>query len=235
MSAKDILKELKLLGSEATKKTLLRHGAREPVFGVKVADMKVIQKRVKKDYQLALDLYASGNFDAMYLAALIADDKKMTKTDLQGWAKAAYGGWLSGFCVPWVAAESNHGWELGLKWIDSKDDVIASIGWGTIGSLVAITQDEELDLPALKKLLQRVQKEIHKAGNDTREAMNRWVIALGSYVAPLKDAAIKAGEKIGPVHVDHGDTACETPYSPDYIRKVEARGSIGKKRKSTKC
>lgn len=235
MNAKEVLKELKSLGSDATKKTLLRHGAREPVFGVKVADMKVIQKRLKKDYQLALELYASGNFDAMYLAGLIADDKKMTKKELQGWAKAAYGGWLSGFVVPWVASESDHGWELGQKWIESKDDVMASIGWGTIGALTSITPDEELDVPALKKLLQRVQREMHKTGNNTREAMNRFVISLGSNVAPLKDFAIQIGDKIGPVGIDHGDTACATPFSPDQIRKVEKRGAIGKKRKSTKC
>jgi len=235
MTAKEVLKELKSLGSEATKKTLLRHGAREPVFGVKVADLKPIQKRIKKDYQLALDLYASGNFDAMYLAGLIADDKKMTKKQLQDWAKAAYGGWLSGFVVPWVAAESDHGWEIGLKWIESKDDVIASIGWGSIGALTSITPDEDLDIPALKKLLRRVQKEIHKTENNTREAMNRFVIALGSNVVLLKDFAIDIGNKIGPVNIDHGDTACATPFSPDQIRKVEKRGAIGKKRKTTKC
>ena len=48
MTAKQILKDLKFLGTEATKKTLLRHGAKEPVFGVKVADLKVFQKKIKK-------------------------------------------------------------------------------------------------------------------------------------------------------------------------------------------
>ena len=45
--------------------------------------MKKIQKRVKMDYQLALDLYDTGIADAMYLAGLIADDAKMTRKDLQ--------------------------------------------------------------------------------------------------------------------------------------------------------
>ena len=73
MTAKDVLVQLKALGSEQTKKTLLRHGAREPFFGVKVADLKTLQKKIKTDHALALDLYASGNSDAMYLAGLIAD------------------------------------------------------------------------------------------------------------------------------------------------------------------
>jgi hypothetical protein len=31
------------------------HGVPEPFYGVKIGDLKKIKKRVKKDYQLALD------------------------------------------------------------------------------------------------------------------------------------------------------------------------------------
>ena len=70
---------------------LRNHGVQEPFFGVKIGDMKKIQKRIKKDYQLALDLYDTGNYDAMYLAGLIADDARMTKKDLNQWVKMANG------------------------------------------------------------------------------------------------------------------------------------------------
>lgn len=72
-------------------------------------------KRIKSDYQLALDLYATGNYDAMYLAGLIAEDERMTKKDLQQWANRAYGGSLPGYTVAWVAAGSKYGWEMGIK------------------------------------------------------------------------------------------------------------------------
>ena len=68
MTVQDILSELAQMGSENTKKIFMRHGAIEPIYGVKVGDLKTIQKIIKKDYQLALDLYATGNSDAMYLA-----------------------------------------------------------------------------------------------------------------------------------------------------------------------
>lgn len=235
MNANDILKELEKLGSAGTKKVLMNHGAREPCFGVKIGDLKKIQKRVKTDHQLALDLYASGNYDAMYLAGLVADDARMTKPDLQRWAKQAYGGSLPGYTVPWVAAGSPHGWALACEWIDSGKAMIAAIGWATLSSLVALKPDADLDLPALRKLLQRVRKEIHGSPNEVRSTMNLFVISVGCYVAPLKDAAMQAGEAIGPVQVDYGDTACQTPFAPEYIRKIEARGSIGKKRKTVKC
>ena len=99
----------------------MNHGAREPFFGVKVEDLKKIQKRIKVDYQLALDLYDTGNSDAMYLAGLIADDAKMTKKDLQRWVDQAYWHMLSEYTVPWVATGSPHGHDLALKWIEAEE------------------------------------------------------------------------------------------------------------------
>ena len=235
MTAKAILEEIKPLGSDSYKRVMFNHGVREPCFGVKISDLQKIVKRIKKDYQLALDLYDTGNYDAMYLAGLIADDARMTRQDLQRWVAKAYCGPLCGTTVAWVAAGSPHGWDLAQEWIDSKTPLIAAAGWGTFGSLVSIKDDSELDLAVLKRLLLRVQKTIHQADDMVRRQMNCFVIAAGSYVQPLTEMAIQLGEKIGLVTVDMGNTSCQVPFAPDYIRKVQKRGTIGKKRKTAKC
>ncbi len=235
MTATEIVEEIKSLGNEATKKVLMKHGAREPFFGVKVEHLKKIQKRIKIDHGLALALYETGISDAMYLAGLIADDSQMTKKDLQRWAEQAYWSMLSEYTVPWVAAGSRHGRELALKWIDSKKEGIASAGWATLSSLVAIQNDADLDLAELTQLLQRVQKTIHQQPNRVCYAMNGFIISVGCYVQALTELAIKTGQNIGNVSVDMGGTACKVPYAPDYIKKVQQRGTIGKKRKTVKC
>ena len=236
MTAKEILEELKPLGRERYKRMLFdNYGVKEPCFGVKIGDLKKIQRRIKMDYQLARDLYETGNYDAMYLAGLIADDTRMTKKDLQRWVEKAYGGALAGATVPWVAAGSRHGWDLAQEWIDSKNDLIAEAGWATLSSLVSIKDDAELDLAELKRLLERVQKTIHQAPDVTRYAMNQFVIAVGSYVKPLTEFALRTGEKIGPVTANLGNNACQVPFAPDYIRKAQKQGAIGKKRKTAKC
>lgn len=234
MSAKAILDEIKPLGREGYKKILLNHGVKEPCFGVKIEELKKIQKRIKKDYRLALDLYDTGVYDAMYLAGLIADDAQMTKRDLQRWVEKACEP-LASFTVSWVAAGSPHGREIALEWIDSDKEIEAIAGWATLSSLVAIKDDAELGLDELKRLLQRVQQTIHKAPNLVRYQMNGFVIAVGSYVKPLNALAKQTGEKIGRVTVDMGNTACQVPFAPDYIRKVQQRGAVGKKRKTAKC
>ena len=213
MNAKDILAEIKRLGQESYKKILLNHGAKEPCYGVKVEELKKIQNRIKMDYRLALELYDTGIYDAMYLAGLIADDAQMTKKDLQSWAEKASEP-LVGSAVAWVAAGSAHGREMALKWIDSGKELVAAAGWATLSSLVSIKQDSELDLAELKRLLERVQREIHQAPNDVRPKMNGFVIAVGSYVKALTDFAKAIGEKIGPVTVNMGDYGLQGAVRP---------------------
>jgi 3-methyladenine DNA glycosylase AlkD len=224
------------MGSDRYKDLLMRnHGVQEPCFGVKIGDLKLLQKRIKKDHALALELYDSGNYDAMYLAGLIADDARMTEQDLRHWAKAAYAGALAGYTVPWVASGNPHARALALEWIDASNPLECVAGWGTLCCLVARTPDSALDLRELQDLLRRVEKTIHASPDLVRYWMNSFIIALGSYVAPLTERALETGERLGPITADLGNNACQIPYAPDYIRKVQLRGSIGKKRKSVKC
>jgi len=235
MTVPEIMSELQSRGSESIKKILVKHGVKEPFFGVKIEYLKPIQKKIKTDYQLAKDLYATGNADAQYLAGLIADDEKMTRTDLQTWAEQALSANINEYTVPWVAAGSLHGFEMAMEWIDSKDEHIAAAGWSTLGNLSALKEDSELDLPAYRALLERVVKTIHTAPNRVRSRMNTFVINVGTYIAPLTADAMAAAEKIGPVYVDTSGTACKVPDAAEYISKAKARGNLGKKKKTVKC
>lgn len=235
-TAAEILAELKPLGRESYKRVLFKnYNVKEPCFGVAISELQKIRRRIKKDYQLALDLYDSGNYDAMYLAGLIADDARMTKTNLQRWADKAYACALPGTTVASVAAGSPHGWEMALKWIESPKPMVAVAGWATLSAIVSVKPDAELDVAELKRLLQRVQKTIHQSPDGVRYQMNGFVIATGCFVPSLTEFCLQLGEKIGPVTADLGNNDCQTPFAPDYIRKVQQRGTIGKKRKSAKC
>src|SRR5210317_1653137 len=106
MTKKEILQALEHFADPQTKKTFIRHGAKEPLFGVKVGDLKKILKKTKKNHQLSLELYETGNSDAMYLAGLMADEKQITKAQLYHWVENAYWYYLSEYAVAWVAAET---------------------------------------------------------------------------------------------------------------------------------
>ncbi len=236
MTAKDIVAELTKLATGPAKKNWMNNGgAKEPCLGVKVEDMKKIQKRVKTDYQLALDLYDTGIADAMYLAGYITDDAKMTKKDLQKWIEAATSDWVAGYMVPWVASAGPHGREMALKWIESKDETIATAGWQTYSSIVAIKQDADLDLAEIEPLLHRAAKAIHQQPDRIKWAMNGFVIAVACYVKRLHSLAVETANSIGKIAVAQAGRCSTIPFAPEQIKKVEARSAIGKKRKLAKC
>lgn len=234
-TVKQVMKALEAKGSEQTRKIFKKHGAGDNMYGVKVADMKVIAKTIKGEHDLACELFDTGNYDAMYLAGMVADGKKMNKTQLNGWAKNA--GWqmISEYTVPWVASESPHGRDVAMKWMDAKKEHVAAAGWNTYSGLLATIDDDDLDLKEVKALLKRVEKEIDGAAGRVRYCMNGFVIAVGSYVTSLAKEAKATAKKLGKVEVDMGGTACKVPLATDYIAKIEKMGRVGKKRKTIRC
>lgn len=235
MTVDEVLKELEGYGDERTKNTLMKHGAKEPFFGVKVADLKKILKKTKKSHALSLALYDTGNSDAMYLAGLMADETQITKAQLNDWAVKAYWYYLSEFTVPWVASETKFGFELGQQWIQSQEERVASAGWSTLACYAAVNGDDNLDIAAYSDLLMSVQRDIHQAQNRVRYAMNGFVISTGSYIESLTDLSLKVAREIGKVEVTLGSTACKVPLAAEYLQKVIDMGRVGKKRKTARC
>ena len=236
MTAQDIIAELTTLATPAAKKNWVNNGgAREPCLGVKVEDMKKIQKRVKTDYPLALALYDTGIADAMYLAGYITDDAKMTTKDLQKWIEAATSEWVASYMVPWVASAGPHGREMALKWMDSKTETIATAGWQTYSSIAAIKDDADLALAEIKSLLQRAAQSIHQQPHRLKWAMNGFVIAIACHVKPLHQLAVETANSIGKIVVAQAGKCSTLPFAPESIQKFAARSPIGKKRKSAKC
>jgi len=235
MTKDEVLKELESFGNEQTKKIFMRHGAKEPFFGVKVGDLKKIVKKTKKNHELSLELFSTGNSDAMYLAGLIADEEKITKANLQSWIKSANWFMLADYSVASVAAESKHGWELALEWIKSDREMTASGGWSTLSNLVSIKEDSDLDLVVLGQMLDHIESNIHESENRVRYTMNGFVIAVGSYVKELSERAKEVASNIGKVNVYMGKTSCKVPLASEYIDKVIDKGRLGLKRKIARC
>jgi len=229
--------DLKARGSEKTRRIYVNHGLpADRMYGVSNADLKLIAKTIKRQQALAMELYATGNVDAMYLAGLVADGAQMTRKQLQVWAEGANGmPMIAEHAVPWVTVENKDAVHLATHWIASKREQIACSGWCTWSGLVATRPDSELDLGVIEGLLKRVPDEIGTAKNRVKASMNSFVISVGLYIEPLHGQAKAVAAELGAVKVDVGDTACKIPIAAEYIAKAEAAGKVGKKRKTIRC
>ncbi|MBM3821908.1 MAG: DNA alkylation repair protein [Verrucomicrobia bacterium] len=235
MNLDDVMKELAAKANPQCKRTYLRHGAAEPLFGVRIGDLKPLQKKLKGRQELALELFATGNSDAMYLAGLIADGSRMTRQQLDRWASGATWHMIAGYSVAWFAAEHPLAVEIASQWIDSPKECVAIAGRSTLGSVLATVPDERLPIKELSAALDRCAKSIKTAPNRVRYAMNHFVICVGTYVQPLGDKALATARKIGQVEVDMGQTDCQVPDAESYILKSRRGAPIAPKRKTTRC
>jgi len=235
LTLQEVMDKLEAMGTEQTKKTYFRHGAKEPLFGVLIGDMKKLVKDVKKDQELAKALYDTGNVDAMYLAGLTVNPKLVTKEMLQQWVEQAYWQSPAEYTVAQIAAESPYALELAREWMKSPSEMIATCGWSTYANHVMITPDELLDMGEIRKLLQQIAATIHSERNRVRYTMNSFVISIGASVKELHEEAMQVAEQIGQVRVDMGQTACKVPLATAYMNKIAERGSVGMKKKTCIC
>jgi len=216
-----LMAEMKKLGTAQAVKIYKRHGMVEPLFGVSFADLYKLQKQIKVDHELALQLWNTGNGDAKHLATMIADPEQFTSKQLDALVKGQN---CTGVCdlTGGLVAKTKFAREKADDWIQSKDEWIGRTGWNVVCSL-ASNVDNKLPDSYFEGLLKKLEKEIHGAKNFTRHMMNMALISIGGRNAKLRTLAEAAAKRVGKVHVDHGETSCKTPEAIPYIAKMWAR------------
>lgn len=82
MDFNTVMQEREALGKERTKKIYLSNAAHEPLFGVATGAMKPLAKKIKINQPLAEQLYATGNYAAMYFASIITEREDWLQTQI---------------------------------------------------------------------------------------------------------------------------------------------------------
>ncbi|APZ92405.1 DNA alkylation repair enzyme [Fuerstiella marisgermanici] len=212
-----VMSQLKSLGTSQAVKTYKRHGAGDDVFGVSYADLKKLKKSIGPNHDLALELWQTGNVDARSLATMVADPDEFTPAHATQWMKdVTYP--PHGAEVAAVIAESNFGVSKMRQWRKQKSEYARTTGYSILACLLKDDPDIVEESEG-RRILKDIEMEIHRSPNRARHAMVMAVIAIGVYKPELTDDALEAGERIGEVQVDHGDTACTTPKIVAYIKK----------------
>ncbi len=235
MKIETVMQELEALGKERSKKMYISNGAHEPVFGVATGAMKPIAKKIKKDQALAEDLYATGNYDAMYFAGIIADPKAMTEQDFDRWIEGAYFYMISDYVVAVTLAEADIAQEVADKWIASGEELKMSAGWSCYCWLLGNRKDEEFSESKLAGMLDVVKETIHDAPERTKSAMNNFVTTVGVSYVSLHERALETAREIGPVEMTREGKKNSVLKAADDIQKQVEKGRIGFKRKYVRC
>lgn len=230
-----VMQELEVLGKERIKKTYISNGAHEPLFGVATGAMKPIAKKIKKNQSLAEQLYATGNYDAMYFAGIIADPKAMTEADFERWMDVAYFYMLSDYVVAVTLAETDIAQDIADKWIASGEELRMSAGWSCYCWLLGNRPDGEFSESKIANMLENVENTIHDSPERTKYAMNNFIYTVGISYLPLHDKAIETAKAMGPVEVKRDKKKSSFLLASESIQKEVDKGQLGFKRKNVRC
>lgn len=221
MKAQEILATFKQLGKPQTAAIYKRHLSGDNVCGVLTSEIAKLQKKIKMDHALALELWKTGNAEARILALQVADPEKLTRADADELLKDGpvrfVGCYLAG-----LLSRSPIGEETMRAWMKSPDESAREMGYGILGFRLKDDPESVTDADA-EKILATIEKEIHRSPNWARYAMNGALTSIGIFKPALHKKAIEAGKRIGKVEVDHGETSCKTPDAVSYIEKASKR------------
>lgn len=235
MDFETVMQELEALGKERTKKIYISNGAHDPLFGVATGAMKPIAKKIKINQPLAEELYATGNYDAMYFAGIIADPKAMTESDFERWIEAAYFYMLSDYVVAVTLAESELAQSIADNWIASGQELKMSAGWSCYCWLLGNRPDNEFSERKISKMLDTVKKEIHNSPERTKSAMNNFLYTVGISYLPMNEKAIETAKEIGTVEIKRVNKKSSLLNAYESIQKDMDKGRLGFKRKYVRC
>ncbi|KAB2334501.1 DNA alkylation repair protein [Cytobacillus depressus] len=230
-----VMQELEALGKERTKKMYISNGAHEPLFGVATGAMKPIAKKIKINQSLAEELYATGNYDAMYFAGIIADPKAMTESDFDRWMDSAYFYMLSDYVVAVTLAEADIAQEVADKWIASGDELRMSAGWSCYCWLLGNRKDNEFSESKISAMLDMVKNTIHDSPERTKSAMNNFLYTVGISYLLLNEQAVGTAKEVGIVEVKRDKKKSSFLNAYESIQKEIDRGKLGFKRKYVRC
>ncbi|AIQ11950.1 DNA alkylation repair protein [Paenibacillus durus] len=235
MNVEMVMRELEALGKERTKKIYSSNGAHEPLFGVATGAMKPIFKKTKINQPLAEQLYATGNYDAMYFAGIIADPNAMTEADFDRWMDAAYFYMLSDYVVAVTLAEADIAQEVADKWIASGEELRMSAGWSCYCWLLGSRPDDEFSESKLAGMLEMVKNTIHDSPERTKYAMNNFLYTVAVSYVPLHDKACETARTVGAVEVNKDKAKSKLLHAYENIQKAVDKGQVGFKRKHVRC
>jgi 3-methyladenine DNA glycosylase AlkD len=208
------------------RENLARFGiAATGAFGVSMANIQALAKRLGQDHDLALALWETGRYEARLLSAFVEEPARVTASQMDRWCRD-FDNW--GICdtvcfklfdrVP-------HAWSKVGKWSGQKDEFVRRAAFALLASL-ALHDKRTGDQPFADSL-----RLVERASADERNFVTKgvsWALrSIGRRNAALHTASVALSRRLatspeaGPRWV--GKDALRDLTSPAVMRKLAGR------------
>jgi 3-methyladenine DNA glycosylase AlkD len=198
-------------------------------YGIGLTKLRAIAKEVGRDHELALKLWNEKNHDAKVVGLLIDDPKALTREQMEAQVEGVGPGMLSHAFTACgaVLPKSPIAFETAVDWMNSKDSVRRSCGYGLVYELAKDQKDKRLTDAFFLGCIERIGKTIAKEENWVRVAMGGALMSIGKRNKKLNAAATKVAKAIGPIHFSDGDKKCEPMDIMKHLTSDYLRNKLG--------
>ncbi len=193
--AAGILLQLERRGSKRNRDGMARYGlTAEKVFGVSVARLHDIARRVGKNHALALLLWESGWYEARMLAALIDEPSRVTVRQMDRWARDFENWGICDTCCMHLFDRTPHAWGRAEAWSRRKAEFVKRAGFALVASLAR--HDKEAGDEPFLRALAWIEREAHDDRNFVKKAVNWALRAIAERNTRLNRAALAVARRL---------------------------------------
>jgi len=189
------LRELRALGERRNIDGMARSGIRaKAIYGVAKPKMDEVARRIGKNHNLALELWATGVHDARILAGMIDEPGKVRASQMERWVRD-FDNWdvCDGTCCHLFVFAAPV-WAKAVEWSSRKKEFEKRAGFALMAYLAY--RDKSAPDAKYQRLFSIIQREAHDERNFVKKAVNWALRQIGKRNIRLNREAIRAAERI---------------------------------------
>lgn len=186
----------------------------------KLGDLRKIAKEIKKDHQLAMELWATGSFLPRQLSILIMDNKELSQDDIDKLDKdiQTHSFDERNHLIDWLMAnqltKNKNIISLIKTWENSPSSLQRRVFWYYQGRLRWVGQ---VPPENTEYLLNTIENRIVTEAPEVQWAMNFTAGWIGVYDKKHRNRCVELGERIGLYKGKAVSKGCTPEYLPEFI------------------
>jgi 3-methyladenine DNA glycosylase AlkD len=195
MHPADVMRAIDALASGDVRAGMARFGIpTDNARGVSTPQLKALARKIGRDHTLAARLWASGVFEARIIAAFIDEPSKVTRAQMDRWARDLNSWAVCDACCCYLFRRTAFAWDKALEWAGRDREFVKRAGFALMAYLAV--HDKAAEAADFAELLPVIERESDDDRPFVRKAVNWALRQIGKRNLHLNSLAIEAGERI---------------------------------------